>query len=99
MAEYKDLYDLRSNDGLRNKVAVATIIAAESLLAGSPTVDEASWAYRVISNPNGDATAILNLVLAANKDATVIGITGAGDVAIQSNVDAVVSGLIIGRSA
>ena len=98
MAEYKDLYDVRSNDALRNKVAVATIVAAENLLSGSPTSGEASWASKVVRNPNGEATAILNLVVAANKDATISVIINAADVDIQSNVDAVVPGLIIGES-
>jgi len=98
MATYQELYDLRNNDALRNRIAVAAVVSAEGLLSGTPTADEASWAYGVVGNPNGAANTILNLVLASNKSASVSAITGATDDLLQTSVDAVVSGLIIGSN-
>lgn len=96
MATYTELYDLRSNSELRNKVAVAVVVAAQAKLAGSPSAAEAAWARGVSASPNHTAEAVINLILAANKDLTVSAITGATDTAIQSNVDAVIDGLVLG---
>ena len=96
MAAYLELYDLRSNSGLRNKIAVATVIAAEEKLSGTPTAAEATWALGVVTNPNAAAKEVINLVLAANKSSSTSAILSATDAAIQANVDAVVDGLILG---
>ena len=97
MATYEELYTLRGSSSLRNKIAVAVVIAAEEKLSGTPTAAEASWARGVISSPNAWAKSVLNLVLAANKDASSAGILSATDAAIQANVDAIVAGIIIGE--
>lgn len=97
MATYEELYDLRSNTLLRNKVAVAVVVAAEAKLTGTPTAAEAKWARSVVANPNNAANETLNLVLAANKDIAAGAISSASDTAIQSNVDSVVDGLIAGE--
>ena len=95
MATYEELFALQTNDALRQKVAVATIVAAQAKLAGTPSAAEATWAKEVIQYPIGDrARSVLNLVLAANKDVSVATIEGANDAAIQANVDAVIDGLI-----
>ena len=97
MSTYTELYDLRSNSALRNKVAVAVVKKAQSLLdSATPTADEVAWSSNAISNPNQQAEKILNYVLAANSAASVAAITGASDAAIQTNVDAAVTALIAG---
>jgi hypothetical protein len=97
MATYTELYGLRNNSVLRNKIAVAVVVAAQTKLAGSPSAAEAKWAVGVVTNPNSAANAAINLVLAANKDATVEQILEASNPAIQSNVDAVIDGLVLGE--
>ena len=94
MATYTELFDLRNDSVLRNKIAVAVVVSAEGKLAGTPTAEEAAWAVDVISNPDGTAKQVINLVLAANKDATPSAILAATDAAIQANVDAVIDGLV-----
>lgn len=97
MATYQELFDLRSNDALRNKVSVAVVVKAQSLLDGAtPSAAEVAWANAAISNPVEKANVLLNYVLAANKSANVAAITGASDSAIQTNVDAAVDALIVG---
>lgn len=94
MATYQELYDLRVNDALRAKVAVAAVVAAWTKLAGTPTAAEAAWAKGVIASPDGTATQLVNAVLAANKDASVAAITSASDAIVQTNIDAIVDGLV-----
>ena len=96
MATYTELYDQRSNDVLRNKIAVAVTVKAQDLLDGTPTAAQVQWASEAIADPIGKAGMLLNYVLAANKDATVQQINGASDAAIQANVDAAVDVLISG---
>jgi hypothetical protein len=97
MATYAELYSLRSDSSLRNKVAVAVVIAAEGKLTGTPTAEEAAWAVSVISSPNNAARMVTNLVLASNKDTPVANILSASDSVIQTNVDSVIAGLILGE--
>lgn len=97
MATYQELYDLRSDSGLRNKVAVAVVIKAQDLLSGvSPTAAQVTWANAALQSPVQKADVLLGYVLAANKAAGVGAISSASDATIQSNVDAAVDALIAG---
>lgn len=95
MATYQELYALQTDDTLREKVAVAVVVAAQVLLAGTPSASEATWAKEMIQYPIGPkARSVVNIVLAANKGQSVAAIQGASDASVQSNVDAVVAGLV-----
>lgn len=96
MATYLELHGLRQNSDLQDKIAVACVIAAEAKLSGSPSAAEAAWAKGVIASPGPTAMAVINAVLAANKTASASTIAEASDASIQTNVDAVVDGLILG---
>ena len=99
MAIYTELYSLISNDGLRNKVRVATVIAAQTLLSGTPTADETDWAASVLQNVKGESDKAFISVLAVNKGATQAAIAAATDAAIQTNVDAIVPSLVVAFAA
>lgn len=97
MATYSELYDLRSNDTLKNKVSVAVAIKAQALLdAAMPTAAQVAWANDAITDPVSKAGQLLNYVLAANSSATVAQITGASDSSIQNNVNSAADALIAG---
>lgn len=97
MATYQELFDLRSNSGLRNKVAVACVKKAQALLELTPpTADQVAWASSTLANPIAQADKIFAYVLAANSSFTVAQIQGAADTAIQTNVDAAADALIAG---
>lgn len=98
MATYDELYALRTESGLRNKVAVAVAVKAAALLDGSPTAAQVTWANEAINNPHFKAGSLLNYVLAANKSLTPTQIQEATDSSIQTNVDAAVDVLIAGGS-
>lgn len=95
MATYVELFDLRSDGNLRNKVAVACVVKAQTLIAlASPTAQQLGWAHKALQNPVGMAQTIMEYVLAANKSATVGQIQGATDATIQGNVDAAADKLL-----
>tara|TARA_R110000772_G_scaffold235182_2_gene346779 strand:- start:4235 stop:4534 length:300 start_codon:yes stop_codon:yes gene_type:complete len=95
MATYQELFALKSDDDLRNRVSVALVINAQALLIGTPSAAEAAWGASVFSNPIGEGDKALMAVLAANSSATVTQIQNATDAAIQTNVDAVAAALVI----
>jgi len=52
MATYTELYDLRTDSALRNRVAVACVVAAETVRLESPSVENhanrLAWAARTV---------------------------------------------------
>ena len=86
MASYTEIRDLFNNSEFRNKVEVATIVHAQSLMAGTPTTAQKAWIASVLHVPVVEATKIMLGVLAANKAATVAQILGATDETIQTQV-------------
>lgn len=97
MATYEEIYNIRTNTALRNKIAVACVKKAQTLLdEATPTADEVAWSNSTITNPIQMADKIMNYVLVANSSATVSQITSATDAAIQTNVDEAVDALITG---
>lgn len=94
MASYQELFDLRRNQELLDKVTVAMIVAAETVFAedGGMTnhANRVVWAREASINPRGMAGVFMSAVLAANKAATVANIIDAVDSAIQTNVDDVI---------
>lgn len=101
MATYQELFDLRRNQELLDKVTVALIVAAETVFAeGGGTVNHANrliWAREASINPRGMASVFMSAVLAANKAATVPNISGAPDATIQTNVDGVINNFADGN--
>jgi len=91
MATYLDLFNVHSNDDLRNRIAIACIVAADAIRTEAPTtVNHANrmlWAKRVFEDPNSVASSMLWALLAANKGASIANIENASDNAIQSNVN------------
>lgn len=90
MATYVELYNLRNSD-LRNRVMMACIIAAETVMnedAGVPNhTNRLLWAKAVFQDPRVETARMYMAVLAANNTAAIAAITGATDTTIQTNVD------------
>lgn len=98
MATYQELFDIRNDTTLHDKVTIASVIKAQTLLDGTPTQDEVDWAMVTLDDPNSRANQIMYYVLAANNAATVAQILAATDAAIQTNVDNAVDALTAGGS-
>lgn len=94
MATYAELYDLRNDSVLRNKITAATAIQADVIRAeNGATVNHANrliWAKRAFTNAGGVADELLWAVLAGNRTSTVAQIQGASDANILTAVAAVV---------
>ncbi len=91
MATYEELYGLRNDSALKNRVTTACIMAAETVMNELVTVDNHAnrllWAIAVFANPSGEANRMFMAILAANGAADVSLIQAATDAAIQTNVD------------
>jgi hypothetical protein len=91
MATYAELYGLKNDSALRNRVLTACVIAAEAVMNEVDTTSNHAnrliWAASVFASPVSEADRMFMAVLAANEDATVTQIQGASDAAIQTNVD------------
>jgi hypothetical protein len=94
MATYAELLQASANDGLRQKVLVACIIAAETVRTESASIPNhtarLAWAKAVFANPEQERNRMIMAVLAQNKAATLAAITGASDATVQTAVDAAV---------
>ena len=101
MATYEELFDLRRNQPLLDKVTVAVIVAAETVFAeDGATPNNANrliWAREASIRPRTMAEVFMSSVLAANKAATVPNISGAPDATIQTNVDDVIDNFADGN--
>ena len=91
MATYEELHGLHNNSMQRNKVIVACVVAAETIMAESDvTPNHANrllWAASVFTSLEAEANRMFWAVIAANADATLAQIEGATDSTIQTNID------------
>ena len=94
MATYIELRGAFGNDDLRNKVVMATVIAAYELLGGTPTAADRTWISAVFANPETEGRKAFMGVLAANVGLALTAIETATDSAIQTQVDIVVPQLV-----
>lgn len=99
MATYIELRNLYDDDDLKNKLDVATMITANNLLSGTPTVDQQKWAAYVFGNVRTESSKALMAVLATNNNLTVAQIQTATDNGIQTAVDAVADALVVAYNA
>ena len=100
MATYDELYGLRSNSSLRNKIEVALWIAASAISeedVGTPNhAARLVWAKNTLAGSRSVAENILGFILAKNSGVDVGTIVNATDAAIQTNVNAVINMLALG---
>ena len=94
MASYTEIASIFGHDELRNRIQVACLVAAETVVkedSGTPNhANRLLWAKGVFMNSRPTAEHIMPYLLAANRSATVQGIIGATDAVIQTAVDGVV---------
>jgi primosomal replication protein N len=99
MATYSDLFDIFSGtnpdaNALLNKIAIAVIVAAETVRNESPaTVNHANrlaWAKKANQEPQARAREMFSAILGQNQAATVSQIVNASDATIQTAVENVI---------
>lgn len=95
MATYTELRNLFNHDGLRNRLEVAIVVAAEAIRNEEPTTDNHAnrllWAQSAFSNVTTQRDKMLMALLAANRELTVEQLTGAADTALQTAVNDVIN--------
>ncbi len=94
MATYAELFDLKSNSALLNRITTAAAIAADAIrLEDGGTANHANrliWAKQAFVDPESTAKQMIWGLLAINKAATASNIQNATDAAILTNVQALV---------
>lgn len=97
MAEYIELYDVRANTTLMNRLTVASMISAQRLIDKvTPTVDEINFATDVLANPDNTAGSVMNYVIGKNNTSSISQILTASDTVLQSQVDTAIDAIIAG---
>ena len=95
MATYDELLIAAGNTGLVNKVRVACVVAATTIMSEAGTVTNHAnrllWAKTVFSDTAAAGEKMMWPVLAQNKTAALSSITGADDATVQAAVDAAVN--------
>jgi hypothetical protein len=98
MALYIDLHTLAGNSTLRNRVAVACVIAANTIrtedVGTAKHAERLAWAKAVYASPVTEASRILWSVLAQNAASTVALIEAASDASVQTAVDAAIAAFL-----
>lgn len=95
MASYEELATEYGANTLINKITVAIMIAADTVLNENISVNghdlRVTWAKQALNDPEGQARRFWAAILAANNGATIPAIQSATDITIQGNVDAAVN--------
>ena len=91
MASYVELHTLAGNSTLRNRIAVACVIAANTIRTEDPGVakhaERMVWAKAVYASPVTEASRVLWSVLAQNAGSTSAQIEAATDASVQTAVE------------
>lgn len=95
MATYDELLEANRNTALLNKVRVAVVVAATTIMTEADTVanhvNRLAWAKTVFSDPAAAGLKMMWPVLAQNRAQSLAAITGATDSAVQTAVDSAVN--------
>lgn len=95
MATYAELLTASDDAPLNDKILVACFVAAEKVRTESASVanhvERLKWAQKVFVNPGAEKSRMVWAVLAQNRAATLLQITGASDSAVQDAVDTAVN--------
>lgn len=100
MATYSELVTASNNSALITRIAVACAVAAEKIRS-EPTstpnhVNRLKWAKTAFYDPTDAARGLIWCVLAQNRAAPLIQITGADDATVQTAVDSAVDAVATG---
>ena len=91
MATYTELYDLMNESALRNRVAVACLVAAEAVrneaAATANHDNRLAWAKATFTDPQATGERMLPAILAQNASLTRAQILAADDTALQTAVN------------
>lgn len=91
MATYTELFDLLATQSLKNRVAFAVMVAAQTVAIEPPaTVNHANrlkWAAQAITNPAEVGIAMMRFLLATHRALTAAQIIAADDATLQTAIN------------
>lgn len=91
MATYDELLAANANTALLNKVRVAVVVAATTIMTEATATDNhqnrLKWAKEVFGDPAQAGSRMMWPVLAQNRVATLASIVGADDATVQTAVN------------
>ena len=88
MATYIELFNLRSNSELRNRIQTAIAIKSHAILQeATPSPTRLSFAEEALKNPGSKIEEAMWFLFAANKAVSQADILSATDATVQSHVD------------
>lgn len=101
MASFSELFDIRNDSSLRNRITTAVAIQAETIRKESPDssknyVNRLIWARQAFQNPEAKAAEMLWGVLAGNKALAAGAVKEATDDSILATVADLVDTFAIG---
>ncbi len=95
MATYNELFALRSNADLRNRITAAIAVKCDEIRLEADTVPNYAnrrlWAKEALTAPDAMAEKMMWGILAANRAFTSAQIAAAGDTALLSAVNDLVN--------
>jgi len=91
MASYLEIAKIKENASYGDfiaKLTVAVAIKAHAIAQlPTPAAEQIKWAKEALSGPHTKSKQIMGYVLADNNSLTIVQMMGAGDTAIQNNVN------------
>ena len=100
IADYIDLYGLKNNSDLNNRIEVAISKSAYDISNENPATDNhanrLAWAKEALSDPGLKSSEMLWALLAKHSDASLGAILGSSDEFVQSAVSGVVDLFAVG---
>lgn len=97
MATYLEIYALRVDTNMIQKLTTAILVACNTVRTEASNVpfhqNRVAWAQHAIKEPEAFASKALGLLLAQNKELTVAQINAVSDANLQTAVDGLINTL------
>ncbi len=91
MASLAELYELKSNSELRNRIEMACLIEAETIrVEENPTAARTAWSRAVFADPTRETGRMFRALIAAHAESPIDEIENVGDTPIKTAVAAAV---------
>lgn len=96
MATYLELYGLRNNSNLRNRITIAIAIKGQTLVDSQASVKQVEWVGQAMADPASKVELVLNYMLAKQAGIEISNVDKISDEDLQAHVDAVIDKIIEG---
>jgi hypothetical protein len=95
MATLLELYNIRANSSLQNRIVQGAMLVAQEIIDEAPAttnhVNRVKWAVAVMKAPDGWGDILLRVLVAKNPTLTIVQLTGVTDEALLTALRTVVN--------